>query len=139
LQKTAEVLNILDYDEYLNIADKAHENKIPEILSAFDEVVKKGFVAHIFIAGMGNHFRDLMMAQNSATLNLIEVGEKTKAKFSEQSRKWSAQQLIDAIEICNQADINYKNSKNQRLTVEIALMQLASLTFGGLDSKKKSS
>ncbi|HOB25147.1 MAG TPA: DNA polymerase III subunit gamma/tau, partial [Kaistella sp.] len=57
----------------------------------------------------------------------------------EQAKKWNAQQLIDAVEICNHADINYKNSKNPRLTVEIALMQLSSLTANGTDSKKKSS
>jgi DNA polymerase-3 subunit gamma/tau len=78
-----------------------------------------------------------MMAQNASTLSLIEVGEKTKAKYAEQAQKWNAQQLIDAIEICNHADINYKNSKNPRLTVEIALMQLASLTANGVDAKKK--
>ena len=138
LAKAAEVLNILDYDQYLNIVDLAKENNIPSILAAFNEIVKKGFDPHIFIAGLGSHFRDLMMAQNASTLALIEVGDKTKAKYAEQSQKWNAQQLIDAIEICNHADINYKNSKNPRLTVEIALMQLASLTANGADTKKKS-
>lgn len=139
LAKAAEVLNILDYDQYLNIADLAKSNDIPGVLSAFNEIVKKGFDPHIFIAGLGNHFRDLMMAQNPSTLNLIEVGEKTKEKFALQCKNWSPQELIDAIEICNHADINYKNSKNPRLTVEIALMQLSSLSVKGLDSKKKSS
>lgn len=138
LAKAAEVLNILDYDQYLNIVDIAHENRISDVLFAFNEIVKKGFDPHIFIAGLGNHFRDLMMAQNPVTLSLIEVGEKTKAKFADQSKKWNAQQLIDAIEICNHADINYKNSKNPRLTVEIALMQLSSITANGTDVKKKS-
>lgn len=139
LAKAAEVLNILDYDQYLNIADLAKANDIPGVLSAFNEIVKKGFDPHIFIAGLGSHFRDLMMAQNPSTLNLIEVGEKTKEKFALQSKNWSPQELIDAIEICNHADINYKNSKNPRLMVEIALMQLSSLSVKGLDSKKKSS
>ena len=139
LSKAAEVLNILDYDQYLKIVDFAHQNKIPDILFTFNEIVKKGFDSHLFIAGLGNHFRDLMMAQNSQTLSLIEVGESTKIKFAEQSKSWSVQQLIDAIEICNHADINYKNSKNPRLTVEIALMQLSSLTAIGTDSKKKNS
>ncbi|MDO5614685.1 MAG: DNA polymerase III subunit gamma/tau [Cruoricaptor ignavus] len=138
LAKAAEVLNVLDYDEYLNIADLAKDNDISGILYAMNEVVSKGFDPHVFIAGLGNHFRDLMMAQNPTTLNLIEVGEKTKEKFSVQSKKWLPQELIDAIEICNHADINYKNSKNPRLTVEIALMQLASLSANGTDAKKKS-
>lgn len=138
LAKAAEVLNILDYDQYLKIADLAKENNISGILMAFNEIVKKGFDPHIFIAGLGNHFRDLMMAQSPDTLSLIEVGENTKEKYEEQSQKWTAQQLVDAVEICNFADINYKNSKNPRLTVEIALMQLASLTAGGQDKKKSS-
>lgn len=139
LQRAAEVLNILDYDQYLNIVDMAFENKIPEVLSAFDDIVKKGFDAHIFIAGLGNHFRDLMMAKNPTTLHLIEVGEQTKSKYKTQSERWNTQQIIDAIEICNHADIHYKASKNPRLTVEIALMQLASLTADMGSVKKKSS
>ena len=138
LAKAAEVLNVLDYEQYLSIVDLAHENKISETLFALNEIIKKGFDPHIFIAGLGSHFRDLMMAQNPQTVSLIEVGEKTKIKFLEQSKKWNAQQLVDAIEICNHADINYKNSKNPRLTVEIALMQLSSLSSNTADSKKKS-
>ena len=79
-----------------------------------------------------------MMAQSPNTLPLIEVGENTKAKYTAQSKEWTVQQLVDAIEICSYADINYKNSKNPRLTVEIALMQLASLTAGASDKKKSS-
>ena len=138
LAKAAEVLNVLDYEQYLSIVDLAHENKISETLFALNEIIKKGFDPHIFIAGLGSHFRDLMMAQNPQTVSLIEVGEKTKIKFLEQSKKWNAQQLVDAIEICNHADINYKNSKNPRLTVEIALMQLSSLSANSADPKKKS-
>ncbi len=138
LAKAAEVLNVLDYDQYLSIVDFAYENKISETLFALNEIIKKGFDPHIFIAGLGNHFRDLMMAQNLHTVSLIEVGEKTKNKFLEQGKKWNAQQLVDAIEICNHADINYKNSKNPRLTVEIALMQLSSLSANAADAKKKS-
>ncbi|MEC5394259.1 DNA polymerase III subunit gamma/tau [Bergeyella sp. RCAD1439] len=137
LAKAAEVLNVLDYDEYLRIVDLAKAQDIPGMLSAFDGIVKKGFNPHVFIAGLGSHFRDLMMAQNPSTLGLIEVGERTKEKFAQQSKQWSAQELINGIEICNHADINYKNSKNPRLTVEIALMQLASLSSEV--SKKKNS
>ncbi|MDO4763788.1 MAG: DNA polymerase III subunit gamma/tau [Flavobacteriaceae bacterium] len=138
LAKAAEVLNILDYDQYINIVDLAKENNISEVLLAFNEIVKKGFDPHIFIAGLGNHFRDLMMAQNPNTLSLIEVGENTKQKYAEQSKKWTAQELVSGIEICNHADIHYKTSKNPRLTVEIALMQLASLMTTDLEKKKSS-
>ena len=92
LAKAAEVLNVLDYEQYLSIVDLAHENKISETLFALNEIIKKGFDPHIFIAGLGSHFRDLMMAQNPQTVILIEVGEKTKIKFLEQSKKWNSQQ-----------------------------------------------
>ena len=139
LEQTAEILNVLDYDQYLKMVDSIFSNSIAEVLTHFNEIVKKGFDAHLFIAGLGNHFRDLMMAQNATTLHLIETGEQTKAKLAEQASKWKAQMLIDAIEICNFADINYKNSKNPRLTVEIALMQLSSLSATEAPIKKKSS
>ncbi len=138
LDKTAEVLNILDYDQFLKAADLAKEGQIPELLALFDQIVKKGFDPHIFIAGMGSHFRDLMMAQNPSTLALIEVGENTREKYLKQSASWTPQNLISAIEICNYADIHYKASKNPRLTVEIALMQLCSLSQGGEPKKKNS-
>lgn len=138
LEKAAEVLNVLDHDQYLQIAGSALENDISAVLSQLDEVIKKGFDAHIFIAGLGSHFRDLMFAQNPVTLQLIETGENTKTKLAQQAALWQPQQLVDAVEICNHADINYKNSKNPRLTVEIALMQLSSLTNPTFSSKKKS-
>jgi len=137
LAKAAEILNVLDYDYYLEIVDLAKKGDIPGILSKFNEIINKGFDAHIFIAGLGSHFRDLMMAQNPNTIDLIEVGEKTKKKYIQQSKDWLPQELVDAVEICNLADINYKSSQNQRLTIEIALMQLSSISTSR-DSKKKS-
>lgn len=138
LSKAAEILNILDYDEYLKIVDIAKKGDIAEILIGLDRIIKKGFDAHIFISGLGSHFRDLMLAQTPKTLSLIEVGENTKNKLSQQANEWSAQALIQAIEICNHADIHYKTSKSPRLTVEIALMQLCSLSDEP-EHKKKSS
>jgi DNA polymerase III subunit gamma/tau len=134
----AESLNVLDYDSFINITQLAIDHKIPALLLAFDEIIKKGFDAHTFISGLSGHFRDLMMTSYPETLNLIEVGENTKQKYLAQSKQLTAAQLVDALEICSQADINYKGSKNPRLCVEIALMQLASLTTGSEASKKKS-
>ncbi len=138
LAAVSENLNVLDYDYYLNITQLALNGNIPEILIAFNEILKKGFDAQLFISGLGAHCRDLMMAQNPATLHLLEVGENTKLKYQEQAKLCSAQFLLTAIEICNQADIHYKQSKNQRLTIEIALMQLASILSENQSDKKKS-
>lgn len=139
LEGVAETLNVLDYDTYFSITDACLAQDIPQSLRLLDQVIEKGYDAQLFISGLGGHFRDLLVAKHESTVELLDVGENTKAKYLEQAKKCSAPFLINAIEICNQADINYKASKNQRLTVEIALMQISSLQGENGSVKKKSS
>ena len=139
LEGVAETLNVLDYDTYFSITDACLAQDIPQSLRLLDQVIEKGYDAQLFISGLGGHFRDLLVAKYESTVELLDVGENTKAKYLEQAKKCSAPFLINAIEICNQADINYKASKNQRLTVEIALMQISSLQGENGSVKKKSS
>lgn len=138
LENVAENLNVLDYEVFFKVIENALNNDIHSLLLQFNSVLEKGFDAHLFVAGLGGHFRDLLVAQNPASVSLLDVGEKTTQKYLEQAQQCSPQFLIDGIEICNQADIHYKTSKNPRLTVEIALMQLASLTTPKTDKKKSS-
>ena len=138
LDGVSETLNVLDYDTYFQITDACLKNEIPNALHLLDNVLEKGYDAQLFISGLGGHFRDLLVSQNEQTVELLDVGENTKAKYLEQGKKCKPAFLINAIELCNQADINYKASKNQRLTVEIALMQIASLMTENLTDKKKS-
>ena len=138
LEKVAENLNVLDYEYYFKITDAALKNQIPELLLEFNEILNKGFDAHVFINGLGGHFRDLLVSKIPQTVELLEVGEKTKAKYLEQAKNCDIKFLTDAIEICNLTDMNYKSSKNSRLTVEIALMQIGSLTAENQTDKKKS-
>ena len=130
-------LNVLDYDVYFNITDLLLTNKIPEVLMAFNAVLAKGFEGHHFINGLASHFRDLLVAKDNATIELLEVGDTTKKKYLDQSGKANLQFLIPAIDKANECDLKYRSSKNQRLLVELTLMQIASITFDG--AKKKSS
>ena len=130
-------LNVLDYDVYFNMTDLLLANKIPEVLMAFNEVLAKGFEGHHFINGLASHFRDLLVAKDGATVQLLEVGDNTKKKYLEQATKASLQFLLPAIDKANDCDLKYRASKNQRLLVELTLMQIASITFDG--AKKKSS
>lgn len=129
-------LNVLDYDVYFKMTDLMLENKIPDALIAFNDVLTKGFEGHHFINGLASHFRDLLVAKDKATVDLLEVGDVAKKKYLEQATKASVQFLITAIEKANNCDLSYKTSKNQRLLVELTLMQIASITFDG--EKKKS-
>ena len=135
-QAVTENLNVLDYETYFTSTDFILENKIPELLIQFNETLSKGFDGHHYIAGLASHFRDLMVCKNEHTIELLEVGEDTKLKYMEQSRKASYEFLMKGIELANDCDLKFKNSKNQRLLVELTLMQLASITF---DGEKKNS
>lgn len=134
-QATSEILNVLDYDTYFAITDLILANKLPDLLVAFNNIIAQGFDAHHFISGLASHFRDLMVCKNVATISLMEVGDETKRKYQEQTKNASVPFLMEAINIANDCDLKYRSSKNQRLLVEIALMELASITFEG-DKKK---
>ena len=128
-------LNVLDYDTYFTMTDLLLENKIPDVLNNFNEILSKGFEGHHFISGLASHFRDLLVAKDTSTISLLEVGDNAKKKYLNQSSKASISFLIQSIEKANQCELNYKISKNQRLLVELTLMQIASITFDG--EKKK--
>jgi DNA polymerase-3 subunit gamma/tau len=130
-QAVTENLNVLDYETYFKATDLILENKIPELLVQFNETLSKGFDGHHFIAGLASHFRDLLVCQTPQTIALLEVGDQTQKKYEAQSKKTSQDFLMKGIELANDCDLKYKTSKNQRLLVELCLMQLASITFDG--------
>ncbi|WJJ95356.1 DNA polymerase III subunit gamma/tau [Algibacter luteus] len=135
-QAVTENLNVLDYETYFESTDLILENKIPELLIQFNETLAKGFDGHHYIAGLASHFRDLLVSKTQETIALLEVGDQTKTKYLEQSKKASQEFLMQGINLANDCDLKYKTSKNQRLLVELCLMQLASITF---DGEKKNS
>jgi len=136
-QAVTENLNVLDYETYFTSTDLILEHNIPDLLLQFNSILAKGFDGHHYIAGLASHFRDLMVCKNEATVTLLEVGEHTKAKYLAQSQKASNSFLLEGIQLANDCDLKYKTSKNQRLLVELTLMQLASITFDGEKKKPK--
>jgi len=134
-QAVTENLNVLDYEYYVKVTDLILENRIPELLLTYNDILAKGFDGHHFIAGLASHFRDLLVCKNPATLVLLEAGETAQQLYRMQSQKASQEFLLQGIDIANGCDLKYKVSQNQRLLVELCLMQLASITFDG--EKKK--
>ncbi|UNY98659.1 DNA polymerase III subunit gamma/tau [Zhouia spongiae] len=130
-QAVTENLNVLDYETFFSVTDLILENNIPELLIMFNRTLSKGFDGHHFISGLASHFRDLMVCKNQATIELLEVGDEAKQKYLEQSKKATIPFLIECIKLANECDLNYKTSKNQRLLVELCLMELASVNFDG--------
>ncbi|MHA6280968.1 DNA polymerase III subunit gamma/tau [Salinimicrobium sp. CAU 1759] len=136
-QAVTENLNVLDYDTYISATDLILKNDIPQLLLLFNEILSHGFDGHHFIAGLASHFRDLLVCKDTKTINLLEVGDNTKALYHQQSQQAPSGFLLKGIELANECDLQYKSSRNQRLLVELCLMQLASITFS--DEKKKDS
>ena len=118
-------LHILDYDYYFRITDALLNENLGDALLIFDDILRKGFDGHNFIVGLAEHFRDLMVCKDASTIKLMEVAEKAKVKYKEQSAKTDFSFLLSALNISNQCDLNYKSSKNPRLHVELALMKMA--------------
>jgi DNA polymerase-3 subunit gamma/tau len=130
-------LNILDYDYYFKVTDALLAQNIPASLLLFNEILNNGFDGHNFVAGMGDHFRNLLVSKDAETLQLLEVGKNIKEKYKQQSLSCSLPFLIKGLTLLNKADVQYKSSKNQRLQVELTLMQLCSITSSGTDTEKK--
>ena len=131
-----ENLNVLDYETYINMTDLIIVNKIPEVLLAYNDIINKGFNGHHFIAGLASHFRDLLVAQNPVTLSLLEMGEAAQSLYKQQAQLVSQDFLLKGVDMANDCDLKFKNSQNQRLLVELTLMQLSSINF---DNEKKKS
>ena len=137
-QEVIENLNILDYDYYFRVVDYFLEGDISSVLLLFDEIQRNGFDGQLFVNGLANHFRDLLVSQNASSQQLIEKSEETAGKYHKQGQDVSASFIINAINILGEADIHYKTSRNQRLHVELCLIKLASLQPAIDVTKKKS-
>lgn len=118
-------LHILDYDYYFRIVDHLLAEDTVQPMLLLDEILRKGFDGQNFINGLAGHLRNLMVARDERTVQLMEVPEKTKAQYAQQAKACDNGRLMSWLSIATQCDINYKASKNQRLLVELALMKMA--------------
>lgn len=122
-----ENLNIIDHEYYFKVTELLLSQDMPEVSLLFDEVVSKGFEGINFITGLATHFRNLLMAKDARTVKLLEVSEDTKAKYLQQTQKSHPGFLLSGLNLASQAEVNYKQSKQPRLLVELALMKMCFL------------
>lgn len=127
-QDVLDNLNVLDYDYYFKMVDFFLENDITNTLLTINEILENGFDGQHFIIGLGEHLRSLLVAKDKETLKLMEISDDFRERYLTQSQKCDLRFLINAIEINNTCDLNYKSSNNKRLHLELALMQLCTLT-----------
>ena len=134
--KTIANLNVLDYDYYFQIVDALLQGKVKETLLILDQILSKGFEGQYFVDGLASHLRNLMISKDEETLKLLEVSKNIENRYKEQSVKCTLPWLYKALELANDCDINYRNSRNKRLLVEILFIRIAGLAEGGIELKK---
>ena len=127
-QKVIEDLNVLDSDNYFRIVDLALENKVSEIMLVLDGILNKGFDGGNMIQGLAQHVRNVMMAKDPQTLPLLETSDEQKAKYQAQAQKAPTPFLYKALKIMNNCDVQYRQSSNKRLLVELTLIQVGQIT-----------
>ena len=127
-QKVIEDLNVLDSDNYFRMIDLALENKVSEMMVVLDSILGKGFDGGNMIQGLAQHVRNVMMAKDPQTLPLLETSEEQKAKYQAQAQKAPTPFLYKALKLMNDCDVQYRQSSNKRLLVELTLIQIGQIT-----------
>ena len=127
-QKVIEDLNVLDSDNYFRIVELALENKAMDIMVLLNNVINKGFDGGLLIQGLAKHVRNVLMARDPQTLPLLEVSDQQRERYQQQAQKCQIPFLYQALRLINQCDINYRQSSNKRLLVELTLIEIAQIT-----------
>ena len=127
-KKVIEDLNVLDSDNYFKFVDLALANKVSEMMVLLNSIINKGFDGGILIQGLAQHVRNVMMAKDPQTLPLLETSDEQKAKYQAQAQAAPTPFLYKALKIMNDCDVQYRQSSNKRLLVELTLIQVGQIT-----------
>ena len=127
-QKVIEDLNVLDSENYFQIVDLANQNKVSDIMVLLNSIINKGFDAGLLIQGLAKHVRNVLMAKDPQTLPLLEVSDQQRQRYQQQAAKCDTRMLYESLRIMNRCDINYRQSNNKRLLVELTLIEMSQIT-----------
>lgn len=134
-----ENLNVLDYDYYFRLTESIMKGNVVDSILILDEILNKGFDGHNVITGIASHFRDLLLCKDPRTAELFEVGASIRQRYIDTAKQCNNDFLYKAIEIVNECDLNYRESRNKRLLADLTLIRLCQLfsTSGDAEQKKK--
>ena len=126
--KVIEDLNVLDSENYFQIINLSNQNKVSDIMVLLNSIINKGFDGGLFIQGLAKHVRNVLMAKDPQTLPLLEVSDQQRQRYAEQAKICETRFLYQALRLMNRCDINYRQSSNKRLLVELTLIEIAQIT-----------
>lgn len=125
--KVIQNLNVLDYDYYFKITDLSYNGKVPDVLLLFNEIMEKGFDAGNLVSGLGKHFRDVLVAKDAATVQLLEVSASIRDRYLQQAAACSVDFIYEALKIVEQCEMQYKVRMEKRLCVELMFIRLCQI------------
>lgn len=126
-RSTIENLNVLDYEYYFRLTDAIVGGDVSSALLTYHEIREHGFDSQFFINGLADHFRNLLVALNPATLPLLEVASEVVSRYQTQAATTPVRFLYAAMDLCNQCDLNYRTASNKQFLVELTLIKLCQL------------
>ncbi|UKN02110.1 DNA polymerase III subunit gamma/tau [Paracrocinitomix mangrovi] len=120
-------LNVLDYDYYFKVTDHALAGEIPENLLIYNDILNNGFDGSQFILGLAEHLRNILVAKDPRTIDIMDVPADLKERYLKQSEKSPQDFILTALDLMRSLEGQYKASKNKRLHVELGLMKFCSI------------
>lgn len=123
-QDTIENLNVLDHEFYFKIVDASLKEDISSVLNIYGEILKSGFEPELFVTGLSDHYRNIMLAKNQTTLNLMDCSDSIKERYKNQSELLELDYILNALNILNEVDLTLPRSNQKNLHVEIGLSKI---------------
>ncbi len=126
-QNTLEHLNILDADYYFKLIDCMQNQDLAGAMLLYDDIDRKGFEGDMVLNGFSEFIRNLLVCKDEKVAGLLQVVESFKDKYVSIGQKTPVSYLISALNILNEAEINFKGARNKRLHTELAIIKLTYL------------
>ncbi|WP_302574661.1 DNA polymerase III subunit gamma/tau [uncultured Duncaniella sp.] len=126
-RSTIDNLNVLDFNYYNRLLDCFLEGKVLDSWLIYKEIRNKGFDSHFFINGVADYMRDLMVARDPSTIVLLEADDDARKAMAEKAVKCHPEFIYRAMNLCNEADLNYRTASNKQFLVELTLAKICQL------------
>jgi len=141
-QAVTDNLNLLDYTNYFKVVDQLLTEDLAAMMLIIDDIMKRGFDLEVFLTGLMEHFRQILVSKDSSTIKLIENTESVRERYAQQASLLSLDYILSALQLCNECDINFRTAKNKRLLLEMTMIKMVYLPFlldqsESVESKKK--
>ena len=123
-ENTLEHLNILDEAYFFKLLDHLTKQDLTQAMLLYDEINQKGFEGDMVLYGLASFIRNLLVCKDPASAKLLESIEGWREQYISVSKEISTPYLVSALNLLNEAEIQFKMARNKRLHVEMAIIKL---------------